>query len=280
MPGLMISIIDPVYRNLLKHDKEGKPKWNEVPEIARVSVRCLRTPGHTADSISLVMCEGEKGVFTGDTVLGQGTTVFTDLTAYMSSLNTLLALKPSVLYPAHGPHLPTRERATKHISDYITHRQEREDQIVKILQTIASDPDSLSGTMGDIMVKVKEAQLREQQYNWEFFAGKPHKSKDSETDPEVEEREKTKYRQSICDKFPSAKAITIPLMCRILYQTDKETLVNAASKSVDAHLRKLEGEGTAKRVQVRLPVVTEGNIGDAEDMPGWEWIEDGKIKLD
>ena len=79
MPGLMISIIDPVYKHLLKHDKDGKPKWNEVPEIARVSVRCLRTPGHTADSISLVMCEGEKGVFTGDTVLGQGTTVFTDL---------------------------------------------------------------------------------------------------------------------------------------------------------------------------------------------------------
>jgi ribonuclease/clavin/mitogillin len=81
LPGLMISIIDPAYRHLLKHDKDGKPKWNEVPEIARVSVRCLRTPGHTADSISLVMCEGEKGVFTGDTVLGQGTTIFTDLSS-------------------------------------------------------------------------------------------------------------------------------------------------------------------------------------------------------
>ena len=81
MPGLMISIMDPVYKHLLKHDEQGKPKWNEVPEIARVSVRCLRTPGHTADSVSLVMCEGEKGVFTGDTVLGQGTTIFTDLLA-------------------------------------------------------------------------------------------------------------------------------------------------------------------------------------------------------
>lgn len=79
MPGLMISIIDPTYKHLLKHDKDGKPKWNEFPEIARVSLRCLRTPGHTADSVSLVMCEGEKGVFTGDTVLGQGTTIFTDL---------------------------------------------------------------------------------------------------------------------------------------------------------------------------------------------------------
>jgi ribonuclease/clavin/mitogillin len=79
LPGLMISIIDPAYRRLLKHDAQGKPKWNEVPELARVSVRCLKTPGHTQDSISLVLVEGEKGVFTGDTVLGQGTTVFTDL---------------------------------------------------------------------------------------------------------------------------------------------------------------------------------------------------------
>lgn len=85
MPGLMISIIDPQYKHLLKYDKDGKPKWSEVPEIARVSLRCLKTPGHTADSISLVLCEGEKGVFTGDTVLGQGTTVFTDLSACKQS---------------------------------------------------------------------------------------------------------------------------------------------------------------------------------------------------
>ena len=91
MPGLMISLIDPAYRHLLKHDKEGKPKWNDVPEIARVSVRCLRTPGHTADSISLVMVEGEKGVFTGDTVLGQGTTVFTNLSACESSSRRAIA---------------------------------------------------------------------------------------------------------------------------------------------------------------------------------------------
>lgn len=86
LPGLMISIIDPQYRHLLKHNENGKAKWNEVPEIARVSVRCLKTPGHTADSVSLVLMEGEKGVFTGDTVLGQGTTHFTDLSTCESVL--------------------------------------------------------------------------------------------------------------------------------------------------------------------------------------------------
>jgi glyoxylase-like metal-dependent hydrolase (beta-lactamase superfamily II) len=78
MPGLMLSLIDPEYKYLVEKERM---KWNDIPEIARVSVRCLKTPGHTADSVALVMCEGERGVFTGDTVLGQGTTIFTDLAA-------------------------------------------------------------------------------------------------------------------------------------------------------------------------------------------------------
>ena len=82
MPGLMLSLIDPEYKYLVER---GRVKWNDVPEMARVSVRCLKTPGHTADSVALVMCEGERGVFTADTVLGQGTTMFEDLAACESS---------------------------------------------------------------------------------------------------------------------------------------------------------------------------------------------------
>lgn len=45
----------------------------------------VHTPGHTADSISILLepSDGEDGptVLTGDTVLGQGTTIFTDFAA-------------------------------------------------------------------------------------------------------------------------------------------------------------------------------------------------------
>ncbi|KNC54375.1 uncharacterized protein AMSG_12320 [Thecamonas trahens ATCC 50062] len=100
------------------------------------TLRVVATPGHTPDSISLVLDE-EGAVLTGDTVLGSGsTTVFTDLSGYMVSLRRLMALlpdeSPARLYPAHGQ-VVDDGRAL--IADYIHHREEREAQILQAVQT-------------------------------------------------------------------------------------------------------------------------------------------------
>ena len=51
--------------------------------------------------------EEEKAIFTGDVVLGAGTTVIPDDTGdlgqYMDSLRRLLELELEMIYPAHGP---------------------------------------------------------------------------------------------------------------------------------------------------------------------------------
>lgn len=123
-------------------------------EGASSSLQVLHTPGHTADHICLVLTE-EKTLLTGDHVLGQGTTVFEDLTAYMSSLRkcsrALEELGPcqdaageNRLYPAHGPVVDQGRKALK---QYLDHRLEREAQIVDLLKTSPNDDPQASSTI-------------------------------------------------------------------------------------------------------------------------------------
>ncbi|TKY87210.1 hypothetical protein EX895_003887 [Sporisorium graminicola] len=131
------------------------------------SLQVLHTPGHTADHICLLLTE-EKTLLTGDHVLGQGTTVFEDLTAYMSSLRkcsrSLEQVGPSLeeqsnttenrLYPAHGPVV---EEGRKMLKQYLDHRLEREAQVVELLK---SSPDADAGpTPSTVTVAGKEYRL-------------------------------------------------------------------------------------------------------------------------
>ena len=97
------------------------------------SLRAFHTPGHCPDHLCFVL-EEEGSVFTGDNVLGIGTTVIPaesgDLTQYMDSLAKLEAEEPTRLYPAHGPCI---DDGKGKVRQYIEHRLEREKQILRAL---------------------------------------------------------------------------------------------------------------------------------------------------
>ncbi|KHJ40193.1 tRNA intron endonuclease, catalytic protein [Trichuris suis] len=93
--------------------------------------KVVHTPGHTSDHIALHFLE-ENSLFSGDCILGHGSTVVSNMTCYMSSLNRLKGLNPVKLYPGHGPVV---EDGPDRILRYIAHRNEREQAVLAALKS-------------------------------------------------------------------------------------------------------------------------------------------------
>ncbi|HEY8181545.1 MAG TPA: MBL fold metallo-hydrolase [Thermoanaerobaculia bacterium] len=92
----------------------------------------IATPGHTAEHVCFLSQTGD--LFSGDTILGAGTTAIFppdgNMGQYIRSLQRLRARNPRRIYPAHGP---TRDDAVALIDEYIAHRLQREQQIIEAL---------------------------------------------------------------------------------------------------------------------------------------------------
>ena len=116
---------------------------NQEFSIQGATLRCIYTPGHTSDHISFLHVD-ENVLFSGDCILGKGSTMFENLQDYMSSLSILEALKPDKIYPGHGPII---HKGHAKIQEYIKHRLERESQILTIL---SKNPHSVSSLLEEI----------------------------------------------------------------------------------------------------------------------------------
>ncbi|XP_071542809.1 endoribonuclease LACTB2 isoform X1 [Panulirus ornatus] len=115
------SVFASVDHKFLTHKEEIKTEGG--------TLRVHHTPGHTTDHVVLELTE-EGILFSGDCILGEGTTVFEDLSSYMASLKLILDIEPKVIYPGHGPVI---NDPNIHIEQYINHRKKREEQIIKLL---------------------------------------------------------------------------------------------------------------------------------------------------
>ncbi|MEV6306246.1 MBL fold metallo-hydrolase [Actinoplanes sp. NPDC051861] len=126
-----------------RHCRDSEPLDPNGPLDGNgLEITVLDTPGHTSDSVCfLVECGNDRVMFTGDTMLGRGTTVVAppdgDLGAYLTSLGVLSAYPSVLMLPGHGPaRTDTAERA--HF--YLGHRRERLAQVRAAMATGARTP--------------------------------------------------------------------------------------------------------------------------------------------
>lgn len=124
-------------RNVLE-EVDRRVAGGETIEIEGTTVEVIATPGHTSEHVCYLTSRGD--LFTGDTVLGSGTTAIFPpdghMGDYLRSLHVLRARNPRRIYPAHGP---IRDDAVAVIDEYIAHRLERERQVLEAIASGARD---------------------------------------------------------------------------------------------------------------------------------------------
>src|SRR6516164_2476392 len=122
MSGAPVGALDPA----LRLGNEGFVP-GDVLVAAGCELRVVGTPGHSADSLSLLL-EADGALLTGDTVLGRGTTVIAgdgSLGDYLRTLDELRSLA---------------DAAAGVLDYYIAHRRERLDQVRAALAAGARTP--------------------------------------------------------------------------------------------------------------------------------------------
>jgi glyoxylase-like metal-dependent hydrolase (beta-lactamase superfamily II) len=138
LSGAPIQAADPAGRLGAEGFADG-----DVVTAAGCELRVVATPGHSADSVSLLL-PADGALFTGDTVLGRGTTVIAEdgnLGDYLRTLGRLWQLAEAMdlrlLLPGHGPMLADPLGTLDY---YLAHRAERLEQVRSALAAGARTP--------------------------------------------------------------------------------------------------------------------------------------------
>ncbi len=135
--GVGVRAIDPGHRLGAEGLGEG-----DVIDLGTDELAVVLTPGHSADSASLVL-RRDRSLLTGDTVLGRGTTVVAwpdgNLAEYLDSLHRLRdrAVEVDRILPGHGPVL---DAPVAVLEGYLAHRAARLDEVRAVLDSGVTDP--------------------------------------------------------------------------------------------------------------------------------------------
>jgi glyoxylase-like metal-dependent hydrolase (beta-lactamase superfamily II) len=138
----------------VNYTPDRRPADGDVIEGTEWGLEVVHTPGHASDHLSFFL-EEERVLFTGDCVLSGSTSVINppdgDLAAYMVSLERIRKRRLARICPGHGDVI---EEPKALVTEYIEHRQMREQQI---LDALRDGPGKIAELVPRIYSDVPEA---------------------------------------------------------------------------------------------------------------------------
>lgn len=149
-PGVPIYAVDETFARGVPALGSLEPEGHviEFGSHADDKLTLIPTPGHTLDSISVIH---GKTLFSGDTILGKGTTVIMypegSVGQYLGSMSLISDLVDDsidVIQPAHGPVV---EDPRAIVDYYISHRHERLEQVQKAVDNVGRIETETSGAI-------------------------------------------------------------------------------------------------------------------------------------
>lgn len=155
----------------------GRPlRQGETRSIGDSELEVLHIPGHTSDSVGFLMSGPERtDLFTGDMVLGEGTTVLMhpdgDLAAYLNSLRHMVGLVQERgvrhLLPGHGSKVSD---PIGWLTYYADHRAERLQQVRAALAQGARTADEVVDLVyGEVNPSIRYAALASARAQLDFL---------------------------------------------------------------------------------------------------------------
>jgi glyoxylase-like metal-dependent hydrolase (beta-lactamase superfamily II) len=140
-------VSDHIYKNSPESDQRPI-EHGDIFSVEGATIRAVHSPGHSHDHMCFIL-EEENAMFTGDNVLGHGTSAVEELGVYVDMLEDLQSYKCAVGHPAHGAviaDLPAK------ISRELAQKRRREKQCLIALNKIRQERRS-SGEIGSVTVK-------------------------------------------------------------------------------------------------------------------------------
>ena len=146
---------DSIYKN--EPDKGQQNIYDgQTFRVDGATVRALHVPGHSDDHMCFIL-EEEQAMFTGDNILGHGTSAVEDLRTFMASLQRMHAENCTTGHSAHGA--PITNLPAK-IAGELNQKWRRERQVMQALGRVRSRGEK-SATVKDLVAEIYGESLDE-----------------------------------------------------------------------------------------------------------------------